>query len=434
MSDTADAEWRKGDPIRYIQERTPEVPMPAYPGEWYDDMVPDTLDLAERAALGVNGLTCPADPDADYEVYWWVDFFRNPPVMVHGGAETDAFQWAKFMEALPLMRIMSGSELNEQVEQRWMQVLFQMIGPDGLAYVPLVGRPWARERYLFMLDPVWRASGRTTTVADESVTQYTLPTICGRLVGALAIHHSLDGNPIWREMAERTVDGLVRLAIDKGEYAYFAEGSFEPNAAVSPDAKMPIGLFSASVGCGRAMQGLAQCYRAIGYQPALDLARKLAVQVRDHAQFYGPGGEFLLDPVQPGDYFHGHTIGVLGIAEYALAAGDQEMMDFARLCYERGKAQGSSLVGFMRKPYYPTSEICEIADMLALALKLTEAGVGDYWDDVDRWVRNQFAEGQLMDADWIDRIYRPHGRFHSRTPVGPNETDEQVEEALRRIS
>jgi hypothetical protein len=43
--------------------------------------------------------------------------------------------------------------------------------------------------------------------------------------------------------------------------------------------------------------------------------------------------------------------------------------------------------------------------MIALALKLTEAGVGDYWDDADRWIRNMFVEGQLTRADWIDRVH-----------------------------
>ncbi len=28
-------------------------------------------------------------------------------------------------------------------------------------------------------------------------------------------------------------------------------------------------------------------------------------------------------------------------------------------------------------------------------------GAGDYWDDVDRWIRNQFAEGQLLRSDWL---------------------------------
>jgi hypothetical protein len=33
--------------------------------------------------------------------------------------------------------------------------------------------------------------------------------------------------------------------------------------------------------------------------------------------------------------------------------------------------------------------------MIALSLELTRVRVGDYWDDADRWVRNQFAENQL---------------------------------------
>jgi hypothetical protein len=42
--------------------------------------------------------------------------------------------------------------------------------------------------------------------------------------------------------------------------------------------------------------------------------------------------------------------------------------------------------------------------MIALALKLTQAGVGDYWDDADRWTRNMFAEGQLTSPDWVYRM------------------------------
>ena len=47
--------------------------------------------------------------------------------------------------------------------------------------------------------------------------------------------------------------------------------------------------------------------------------------------------------------------------------------------------------------------MCEVADMIALGLKLTELGLGDYWDDVDRWTRNMFAEGQLTPerGEWL---------------------------------
>ena len=104
--------------------------------------------------------------------------------------------------------------------------------------------------------------------------------------------------------------------------------------------------------------------------------------------------------------------------DHALATGDRELMEFVRKGYEYGRANGSALIGFfpeMIAPVYPTAETCEIADMIAIALKLTEAEVGDYWDDVDRWVRNQFAENQLMPGPWMERYRNPEAE------VGPDE-------------
>jgi hypothetical protein len=43
------------------------------------------------------------------------------------------------------------------------------------------------------------------------------------------------------------------------------------------------------------------------------------------------------------------------------------------------------------------SEGCGIADTLMLAVQLTNAGLGDYWDDVDAIVRNHLSEMQITD-------------------------------------
>ena len=37
--------------------------------------------------------------------------------------------------------------------------------------------------------------------------------------------------------------------------------------------------------------------------------------------------------------------------------------------------------------------------MTLLALKLSEMGVGDYWEDVDQYVRNHLTELQITDAE-----------------------------------
>ena len=69
--------------IRYIRDSAPEFHIPPYRGERYEDTVPDTLDIAERAKLGIHLLTAITDPRAGYEIYWSANFLRNPPIMSH---------------------------------------------------------------------------------------------------------------------------------------------------------------------------------------------------------------------------------------------------------------------------------------------------------------------------------------------------------------
>jgi len=127
--------------IRYINPEVPRVELPAYGGLGYEAATPDTIDIQEMAALAVNGLTEPTDADADYEIYWRAAFNTNPPVIWH--SESDCVQ-VKFMEALPMLRLASGSRQNLHVEQRWVEVMRQMQGPDGLLYLPKKGRPWCK--------------------------------------------------------------------------------------------------------------------------------------------------------------------------------------------------------------------------------------------------------------------------------------------------
>ena len=55
--------------IEYIREKIPQFEIPAYSGARYEDLVPNTLDIAERAQLGINCLTGITDPNADREIY-----------------------------------------------------------------------------------------------------------------------------------------------------------------------------------------------------------------------------------------------------------------------------------------------------------------------------------------------------------------------------
>ena len=59
--------------IPYVREAIPEFQVPAYRGDTYNDMIPDTLDLAERLRLAVHASTSIADPRVDDEVFWIVE-------------------------------------------------------------------------------------------------------------------------------------------------------------------------------------------------------------------------------------------------------------------------------------------------------------------------------------------------------------------------
>ena len=60
-------------------------------------------------------------------------------------------------------------------------------------------------------------------------------------------------------------------------------------------------------------------------------------------------GEVPAGEIVHGGHFHSHTICLLNLLEYALAAQDGELLGFCRRSYEWARLQGSTLTG-----YFPT--------------------------------------------------------------------------------
>jgi hypothetical protein len=426
--------------FEYIRQDIPQFEVTAIRGTRYEDTIPDTLDIAERAKLGINVLTSITDSNADQEVYWIADFFRNPAVMAH-----DFNDWVQLcegmMESLPLLRVATGSSQNAHVDPVWMQGLLKSIGPDGLVYVPMKGCPW---RLISIptsyLEPVWKEDGSSTSMRDPSVTQISAPGTCQRAIGTMTLYYARDKNPMWKAAVEKMIQRLNTLVVDRGDYAYFPGGGWVPNSKYGAGAQMQTG-FMGEENNARMIQGLAQYHRVTGYEPAQKLASKLANYVRFQSQYYEPEGAWLIGPdernwwnkrwhiehVVRGGHGHAHGIGLVSMLEYGTTVGDQEVIEFVRTAYEWAKSNSAPTIGWVPEtfiPDYPRCEADTIADMIAMALKLSVAGAGDYWDDADRWTRNHFAESQLTSADWV---YRQADRSPHK-PVAFNETGDHVPE------
>jgi hypothetical protein len=379
----------------YIRPNIPSIPYPPHGGSWYDDSVPDTPDLFEMAKLLVNGLTGPNDPRADYEQYFGPNLGSNPPVMGHDWSDQCQM---RSMKALPLMRHISGSDLNHEIDQVWMDVVLKSIGPDGLYYVPTQGRPWAHRYVESIPDGIYTASGTTVRPDDPSVTQYMYSFHPGYAISTMMIYYLRDGNPIWKKQIEGMIDGILKLAVHKEDYCFVPAAEFEPNAKVPSTANMPVGQLAVNSSTWL-LDGLGKYYQLTGYPPAKELGRKLVNYLRQKGQFFDEnGGCFDLASDFLANHFHSHSVSLVVMLDYAAAVNDRELIGYVQKNYECFKSKGHSLTGFFPESAmldYPSCETCEIADMIALSLKLTSLGVGDYWDDADRWLRNQFFENQL---------------------------------------
>lgn len=373
---------RRSTTIRYINPTVPQVALPAYSGVRYTSEIADTLDLQEMASLGINGLAGPTDPEADYEIYWRAAFHTNPPVVWH--SESDIVQ-AKFMEALPLLRLASGSREDLHVEQRWMEVMLQMQGPDGLIYLPKEGRPWC----------VFGNYG-----VGPPGDHYFSPWFEGRILGAMTLYGLLTGDERWRDAGRRLVDGLAGLLQVQGNKAHFHNHEYGTGGRFNLPKKDSDRVHNMATYLAWCIQGLANFARHTGHERALVMAGQLARYAMEDCHHFGPEGQFLEEYPGVGHvHFHGHTMALLGILDYGLAAGDRGAVEFAHRGFRYGMSQGECRLGFFAEwlnvPRPQTLEVCELADMLAIALKLSEAGVGDYWDMADRWTRNLFFESQL---------------------------------------
>jgi len=134
----ADATPPAGAKIEYVRPDAARLPVRPVEGKTCEDLVPDTTDVAEMSKLAINVLTCDTDRLQDHEQYFSV-YMGNPLRMAHNFSD-----WCtpKYVEALALLRIVTGSTYMTQVDQVWQDVLLRSIGPDGLYYFPIQGKPW----------------------------------------------------------------------------------------------------------------------------------------------------------------------------------------------------------------------------------------------------------------------------------------------------
>lgn len=374
--------------------------------ETYTAQVPDTLDLAERARLALHGIANTVDPQDEYNMWFEVFWCANPPYLLHSGCDVECAP--KFVDALHQLRIASGSEDYRQVEDQALRYALSYLDPsDGLYYAR--HEPGKRP---------WKMGGYASSGVSVQAEDYALPNTSGILLTALVPRYEIGLD--CEEQIRGIVKGLEQISISKGDYSFYPLGTsghpFSRPRSGWGNTEEPADEHEGGEGAvtayfGYPIRGLSMWAAAAGDPRALDLAGRFARFVMRHKFWGHPASD---PPMVAGSeighvdsHFHARAIALRGLLEYGIVAGDPCVIDFVRTSYEQMRHYGLHEMGF--HPCWPsmertTMEGCFLGDLVALTVRLSEAGIGDYWEDADRVIRNHLAEAQYIRRDYLERI------------------------------
>ena len=142
----------------------------------------------------------------------------------------------------------------------------------------------------------------------------------------------------------------------------------------------------------RALPGAAEKFARLGLQ------RKFWGADHDmHRELGAERGHFR-------KHLHAGLAAVRALLDLAVVTDDYRLKTLARDAYEWARQHGIHRLGLFANHPDLATEGCTPADMVALAVALSDAGIGDYWDDVEMIARNGLVESQLTDAAEMRRV------------------------------
>ena len=356
---------------------------PPKPGPSYQATVPDTLDLAQRAGWAENALTEMLDPAADWEICFGGQLGAHEST----GLPTNN---PKYAESIPMMRVITGDDFNRNIERGMTAALVSLIQGDGLYYAPCTPkRPWHGAN-------------------EDFANVYGQARCLLAMMARLQVDKGKEAE--WRRRIQEMVDGLAKIAIYKDDYAYFPNCpgvgeaySYPKSGWKSTDE--PPHSYMTTLYTGGEIRALSRWYEMSGDKQALDLATKLVHFIRKPDFWTAEPGPPLIpqsDHAWWRGHFHGYTLTLRGLLEYGIATKDVRLKEFVRDGYEFSRLFGIAKIGYFPeyddlKGHEPCEPCC-IANMIALAIKLSDQGLGDYWDHVEQIVRNFFIDSQNFPA------------------------------------
>ncbi len=333
-----------------------------------DFAVPDTYELQDAARLAMMSMLARMDLQRRGQPFFRIFPFAHPPRAEHEKWD-DGDMTGRYTEALILARHMTGLPMDPR-ENVLHAYLASLLGPaDGLCYTR--GTDWTPRR---------------ACLFSQSTA----------MLGLLAWHRQT-GSPEARRLLDRHFEGLRRVAVDRGDWAYFPKYEFDGRQFVDE----PKGKDAPPWYGGRLILPLVEYWQLSGRDDVRIFLEKLIRYVTQVSTFIKPDGE-----VERGEGWWGHLHGTMdmtaGIAEFGRVAGRPDLIAWAKRVYEWIGRTHTTRYGWVADVSGGRiCESCAIASRIRLGLALYRAGAADPFGEIDRHIRNQLLESQFVNLDFL---------------------------------
>ncbi len=324
-----------------------------------------TLDLREPMALAAHAIVHRLDPAQGDRPWFKLRGEGGIPATLEHDTWDFGDMTGRYLEGLILARHMGITDpALSDAEGRLGRYLLKILGPDGLVR---------------RID-----SG----AADYSFSQ-------GSALGGLVAWFEDSGDPAVRVAAEQLITGLRRRLRPEGDLL------------VDPTAKLE--QSSGSHLTGYCIYPAIRFYELTGYAEALALAEGLTRWVLADPVLGADGA--ITKPLSWEGHLHSWLEALAGCvrtARHSRTLNQAQVAARAKALYDWVRRTNSTAFGWIATfPTHGSSETCAIASAMRLALELASCGCEEYYNDLERYVRNQVVEAQFKDLEAYRNGPRP---------------------------
>ena len=329
-------------------------------GETAVALRPATPDLRDPMQLAVGCLLNRMDPSLNYRPWFSVEVANHRPIRLRHKVWDFGDTSGRFLEALILARQMvPATPEMMKGEHHIRQFLLSLFDERGV---------------------IWNPDQKTP---DHMFAQ-------GSALYGLVTDFELSRDPALRIRIEKFIAGLDGMAVHEKDYLWFPQVATKiaPCSHQAAYQVLPVIRF----------------YELTGYAPALNYAEQLSCW----AFYHDP--TVTSDGVITQTFWEGHLhawmdtfSGIIrcsragrGLDHGAVVERSQRLYEWVRATYATPFGWVADSVG---------SQTCEtdtITSFIRLALELIKEGHTEYWDDIERFVRNQLVENQFHDVSCLN--------------------------------